>query len=82
MVSEEASAQRHADFGHSRRCLRPLRGDRPVGIVESNGVVVDLVELAGSKPLEPDYNAGKLRDLERPVSGTYRGKKPCSVIRR
>ena len=85
MTSEEASAQAYvlyAHLEHSRRCLRPLRGDRPVGIVESNGVVVNLVEKARSKPLEPDYNVDELKDLETPVSETYRGTKPCPVTRR
>jgi hypothetical protein len=63
VVSKEASAQVHAYFHHSRRCLRPLRGVCSVGIVESNGVVTIGVEKARNKPLEPDYNVGKLRDL-------------------
>ena len=78
MVSKEPSALVHAYLHRSRRCLRPLRGDRSVGIVESNGVVTIEVEKARTQPLEPDYNVGKLSDPKRLVSGTERGTNPCS----
>jgi hypothetical protein len=63
VVREGASVQLHARLHHSRRCLRPLRGDRFVDIVESNGVVIVKVEKARNRSSEPDYNTGKFRDL-------------------
>ena len=62
VVSQEASTQLHAYLHDLRRCLRPLRGDCSVGIVGSNGVVAIGVEKVRDKPLEPDYNVGKVTE--------------------
>lgn len=74
-----ASAKSHADLHHPRRRLQFLRGDRSVGIVESNGVVFKMVEKARHRPPESTYNVGKFWDLEILLSGTKHDTTSCTV---